>query len=182
MVDPFAGAERLMRMDERAWARHANPWSVWTRILTPVPMLAFSIWSRVWIGAWCVVPLALTIAWVWWNPRAFPPPRSLDAWASRAVLGERAYLRHRDRVPAHHRRAMAALTAASVLGILPLAWGLWALDAWAVAFGVLLAGGAKTWFVYRCAWLWDDLRREGAAWPRPANGVEGRRPRGARPP
>ena len=56
---------------------------------------------------------------------------------------------------------MAALAAASALGLLPLAWGLWALDAWAVAFGMLLAGGAKTWFVDRCAWLWADLRREG---------------------
>ena len=62
MPDPFRGAERLMGMDDRAWARHANLWSVWTRILTPLPMLALSIWSRAWIGAWCVVPIALTIA------------------------------------------------------------------------------------------------------------------------
>ena len=161
MADIFAGAERLMGMDERAWARHANPWSVWTRILTPLPLLALSIWSRVWIGGWCVVPLALTLAWIWWNPRAFPPPRRLDSWASRGVLGEHAFLEHRARVPAHHRRAMAALTALSAVGVLPLAWGLWALDPWAAAFGVLLAGGAKTWFVDRCVWVLEDLRRAG---------------------
>ena len=44
------GARRLMAMDDAAWARHANPWSVWARVLTPLPMLSASIWSRVWIG------------------------------------------------------------------------------------------------------------------------------------
>ena len=166
MADLFAGAARLMGMDDRAWARHANPWSVWTRILTPLPLLALSIWSRVWIGGWCVVPLALTLAWIRWNPRAFPPPRSWEGWAARGVLGERAFIEHRARVPAHHRRATTALTALSALGVAPFAWGLWALDPWATAFGALLAGGAKTWFVDRCVWVLADLERAGVVAPR----------------
>ena len=103
MAGILAGAERLMGMDERAWARHANPCSAWTRILAPLPLLALAIWSRVWIGWRCLVPLAL--ARTRWNPRAFPPHRNLGSRASRGVLGERACLEHRARVPAHHRRA-----------------------------------------------------------------------------
>lgn len=153
----LSGARGLMSMDDRAWARHASPWSVWTRIATPLPMLALSVWSRVWIGWWCLLPVALTLAWVWWNPRAFPPPRSLDGWASRGVLAERAVIAAGDRVEPRHRRAMAVLTALSALGVLPYAWGLWALDAWAVAAGILLTTGAKLWFVDRCIWAAEAL-------------------------
>ena len=44
--------ERLMKMDDAAWKRHANPWSAWTRTLI-LPLLALTVWSRVWIGWWC---------------------------------------------------------------------------------------------------------------------------------
>lgn len=37
-------------MSEDAWARHANPWSVWTRIATALPLLILAVWSRVWLG------------------------------------------------------------------------------------------------------------------------------------
>ena len=151
------GAQGLMGMDERAWARHANPWSVWTRVLTPMPLAALAVWSRVWIGWWCLLPLAATAAWVWWNPRAFPPPRSHASWAARGVLAERAVIAARDRVPAHHRRAMAVLTAASALGMAPYAWGLWALDAGAVVAGIVLTAGAKLWFVDRCIWAAEAM-------------------------
>ena len=37
-------------MDDATWARHANPWSAWTRI--PIlPLLCLAIWGRAWIGA-----------------------------------------------------------------------------------------------------------------------------------
>ncbi|WP_377193710.1 DUF6653 family protein [Ruegeria meonggei] len=37
-------------MKDEVWLRHANPWSVWARVLTPLPLLALAIWSRAWIG------------------------------------------------------------------------------------------------------------------------------------
>jgi hypothetical protein len=42
--------ERLMGMDDATWARHANPWSGWTRV-TIVPLLSSANWSRVWLGS-----------------------------------------------------------------------------------------------------------------------------------
>ena len=54
---------------------------------------------------------------------------------------------------------MAVLTAASALGVLPLAWGLRALDAGAVALGIALVAGAKLWFVDRGVWAAEDMRR-----------------------
>lgn len=161
MTDLFAGAERLMGMEDRAWARHANPWSVWTRILTPLPLLALAIWSRVWWGGWALLPLALALGWVWLNPRLFAPPARLDSWASRGVLGERVWLRRPDRVAAHHRPAARWLTALAALGVAPFAWGLWALDPWATITGIVMISGFKTWFVDRMAWIWDDFAREG---------------------
>ena len=41
------------------WMRHANPISVWTRF-SIVSLVAISVWSRDWIGWWCLVPLAVS--------------------------------------------------------------------------------------------------------------------------
>ena len=77
-------AAAAFRLDAEGWARHANPWSGWTRFAT-LPLLALACWSRAWIGWWAALPLALLLAWLWLNPRAFPPPRRWDAWMSRGA-------------------------------------------------------------------------------------------------
>src|SRR5687767_10226355 len=89
-------------MDEGTWARHANPWSVWTRY-TVLPLLMLAIWSRVWLGWWSIVPVLLTLLWAWLNPRLFPVPSSTNNWASMAVLGERVWMnRGKVPLPQHH--------------------------------------------------------------------------------
>ena len=145
-----------MRMSDATWTRHANPWSVHTRFAI-LPLLALAIWSRVWLGPWTLAPIALVVLWTFVNPRAFPPPRDYGRWASRGVLGERVLLARRDALPAHHRRAARVLTAASALGVVPLAWGLWALDPFATLLGIVMTAGAKAWFVDRMVWLHADL-------------------------
>ena len=153
----FGATERAMAMDEAAWARHANPWSVWTRVAI-LPLAALAIWSRVWIGGLALVPLATLIIWVWLNPRAFPPPLRTDHWAAKATFGERVLLnRAREPIPDRHRRAAGLLSIVSALGLPPLAWGLWALDFWAVLCGLLLVLGGKLWFLDRMVWLYDDM-------------------------
>ena len=155
------------RMDDRTWARHANPCSVWTRVAI-LPLLALAIWSRVWIGWWALVPVIGLMVWTWINPRAFPPPRSTNAWASKAVLGERVWLnRHSVPIPEHHRRAANILTMISASGFVPLAWGLIALAFWPTIFGVALTALGKLWFVDRMVWLYEDMkdaRPEYQAW------------------
>lgn len=150
--------ERAMAMDDATWARHANPWSVWTRV--PIlPALALAVFSRAWIGAWAILPVALLVAWTFLNPRAFPPPRRLDSWAARGVMGERVWLaRGSAPIPAHHVRAATALNVASLAGLVILAYGLVVLDPWACVAGTVLAAGAKLWFVDRMAWLYDETR------------------------
>jgi hypothetical protein len=46
------------RMTDDVWRRHANPWSVYTRFAA-IPPLIMAIWSRTWIGLWCLLPIAL---------------------------------------------------------------------------------------------------------------------------
>jgi len=52
MIDIFKVSEKLMGMDDAAWKRHANPWSVYTRF-TCLPFIVLALWSRVWLGWWC---------------------------------------------------------------------------------------------------------------------------------
>lgn len=161
MADVYRIAERLMGMDDRSWLRHANPWSVWTRILTPLPLFILAVWSRVWIGNGAWMAVGAVALWVWLNPRLFSIPADLDSWAARGVLGERLFLQRRAELPAHHRRAARLLTVVSAAGLVPLAYGLWTLDlGWSVT-GALLISGAKTWFVDRMVWIWDDHLRAG---------------------
>lgn len=156
-MDIYAASERMMAMDERTWARHANPWSGWTRVAIG-PLLILAIWSRDWIGLWCLVPIGLLLVWNWVNPRAFGEPRNLDNWMSLAVLGERWFLaRKRVPLPAHHIRAANTMTAVAMVGLLPLVYGLWALSpGWTVA-GAVLAFGGKFMFLDRCVWIFQDM-------------------------
>ena len=149
--------ESTMAMNDATWARHANPLSFWTRV--PILLLlTLAIWSRVWIGWWCLAPIAALVAWTFINPRAFPPPADLNDWASKAVLGERHWLaRKTTPIPAHHARSALILSTLSGLSLIPLAYGLWALDPWAAFLGATLASMFKLWFCDRMAWLADDM-------------------------
>lgn len=158
-MDIFRAAERLMTMDDDAWARHANPWSVFTRF-TCLPLIALAIWSRVWLGWWALVPLALALLWTWCNPRLFAPVRDLENWASRGVMGERLFLnRETAGIASHHVRMAYILTALSGLGMAVLIYGLVALDVWATICGLVLAIGPKVWFVDRMVWIHFDAQQ-----------------------
>lgn len=153
-----------MGMSDSVWRRHANPWSVYTRI-PALPMLALAIWSRDWIGWWSICVLVAVCFWIWWNPRAFPEPRTFNTWASKGVLGERIFIEHRLDVPRHHIRAAHILAWASLPGVLILVIGLWVFWWEGAFFGVLLAMLPKIWFVDRMVWVLEDWRREGRKVP-----------------
>lgn len=158
-MDIFKLSERLMTMDDDVWARHANPWSVYSRF-TCLPAIALAIWSRVWLGWWSLVPLALALFWTWYNPRAFRPSTRSDGWAFKGTRGERLFLdRKRTPIPRHHEVMAHILTGISAAGALILAYGLIALDPWATIAGLAITILAKIWFVDRMVWLCDEVDR-----------------------
>ncbi|PWW23680.1 hypothetical protein JD79_02855 [Geodermatophilus normandii] len=153
---------RAFGLEGDAWQRHANPWSVYTRIPIP-PLLAVAIWSRTRIGWWSLVPVAAVCAWTAVDPRAFPPPRSLDHWASRSVLGETHWAQRRQvPVPARHRVAPNVLAALSTLGVPFVVRGLAVRNGWMVLFGLAVQMSGKVWFLDRMAILHDDVVPAGA--------------------
>ncbi len=150
-------------LDGDGWQRHANPWSVYTRI--PIPaLLAAAISTRTRIGRRSLVPVGAVCAWTVVNPRAFPPPGSLDHWASRGVLGETYWLNREEvPVPPRHRIAPLVLSAVSASGVPFIARGLVVRNTWMVLFGLAVQGAGKIWFIDRMALLYDDVtsrRRE----------------------
>jgi hypothetical protein len=157
-VAPEHWIARSFRMDEATWARHANPWSVWTRVAT-LPVLLLALSSHVWIGWWSLVAVLGVSLWTWVNPRLFRPPVSTRSWASRATFGERIWLnRQAIPIPGHHARAAALLSIASATGFLISIYGAIAIDATALAGGGVLAWTAKMWFVDRMVWLYEDMK------------------------
>jgi hypothetical protein len=81
-------------------------------------------------------------------------------WASKAVLGERYWLARKTRpIPAQHARAALVLSVLSGLSLIPLAYGLWALNPWAAFLGAALASMFKLWFCDRMAWLAEDMAK-----------------------
>jgi hypothetical protein len=148
---------RSFGLDEDGWQRHANPWSVYTRI--PIPaLLAAAISSRTRIGRRSLVPVGLVCLWTVINPRAFPAPGSLDHWASRGVLGETCWANRKEvPVPPRHRVAPNVLRAVSALGVPFIARGLVVRNVWMVLFGLAVQGAGKIWFIDRMALLHDDV-------------------------
>jgi hypothetical protein len=148
----------FFRLDNVAWMRHANPWSVILRN-TVLPVLIVAFWSRFWLGWWAIVPVVLGVVWAWLNPRIFPAPQSFDHWTSKGVLGERVWL-NRDTVPVpvYHRNVPNILSAVSGIGIVFVIWGILAFDPWPTLFGAGVVYLGKLWFLDRMVWLWHDMQ------------------------
>lgn len=159
---PERGLERLFPMisgaDAKAWARHAHPASVWTRIVLGLPLLILAAWSRVWIGPWWLAVLAAAIFFIWVNPRMTPVPKTTDNWGSKSTIGERAWLRMaRDEVPAWHRTVPRVLTVGSTLGHAVLLYSVVMLDVWPTLFGYATGMICKLWYLDRMVWLERDV-------------------------
>ena len=88
------------------FARHANPWSAWTRWAS-TPLVLVPVWTRRWnhallLGSWLAV-----------NPFVFGKPAHERAWSTRAMLGEELWITRRPRDAA---MATSALTSAAWVG------------------------------------------------------------------
>jgi len=154
-------------MSDEVWQRHANPWSIWTRI-TVLPVLIIAIWSRAWVGWWSSIPIMVAITWAWFNPRIYTRPKSTNNWASKAVLGERVWLnRKKTPVPIHHNILPNILNWVSGIGLLFVIWGVWQLKLWPTFVGCIFLYAGKLWFLDRMVWVYEDMRNtnpEYASW------------------
>ncbi|PSK98431.1 hypothetical protein CLV63_105105 [Murinocardiopsis flavida] len=96
---------RLAQVRRAVFARHANPWSAWSRWAT-APLALVPVWTRDWRHA------AAVAAWFAVNPVIFPEPAHNRAWASRAMLGEELWLLDRPL-----DAAMGVNAAATAIGL-----------------------------------------------------------------
>ncbi len=161
MTEVPAAIAQVHLMDQQTWERHANPMSVWTRYAS-FPFLIAAVWSRVWIGWWALVPVAVVMAWLWLNPRVFSRPQSTDNWASKAVLGERVYLARREVPIPDELRPSVMLLLSGVPGLALLTWGLVTTHLLPTIAGGALVLASKTWFNHRMVRLYDAMRQRHA--------------------
>jgi hypothetical protein len=143
-------------LSDETWRRHANPWSVWTRYAA-FPLLVVAAWSYHAIGWWALMPVAMMVGFLYINPWLFPPPRSTNNWASKAVLGERVWLREGKRgLPDQHPRVFRALMAVSVVNLAGLIWGIVQSDAVVLVLSTVNVLVGKSWFNDRMVWLFSE--------------------------
>lgn len=149
---------KVFNLTDENWMKHANPRSVWTRY-SVLPIIVLAFWSRIWIGWWCLIPIILSLGWMFFNPVFFPKAQSTNNWASKSVLGERVYL-NRDKVaiPDHHKLAPNILNAISSVGMVFAIYGIVVLAIWPTILGIALAYLGKSWFLDRMVWLYEDMK------------------------
>lgn len=152
------GLGRFVRMSDEHWRRHANPWSVWTRMLGLAPIIG-SLWFRDTLGWWTVAILVASVGWMWLNPRAFRAVTTPRSWAEMGIYGEKMWV---DKAPAArpHRAAITRIALVAVPGTALLAWGLYALSGWPVLFGLALILLSQMWQIDRFVQIYRDSRRQ----------------------
>lgn len=147
---------KLFLPDDASWLKHANPWSVWSRFAT-LPFIVLSIWSRVWIGWYCLIPIVILIAWILVNPTLFSKPKDFNSWAAKAVLGERMFMKRQENpISAEHSKVIVILNVLQSCGALVLIYGLWSLDLSLTIHGTVYVYMAKMWFLDRMVWLHES--------------------------
>src|SRR5215510_2251159 len=142
------------RMTDEAWRRHANPWSVYTRFAA-IPAMILAIWSRVWIGWWALVPVAVVIIWLLLNPHIFPADTTPRSWAARGIYGEKLWLLNESQVPEDYRVILRWLIALGSSWFVLLCWGLLKLLVWPSVFVATLIVVAQVWRIVRMGLVYE---------------------------
>lgn len=151
---------KYFNLEDDNWLKHANPWSIWTRFAT-LSFLIFAIWSRIWIGWYCLIPVFLLIIWLKINPTLFKKPKSLDHWGSKAVLGEQYWSERKEHpVPGHHHTPVFILTLLQLIGAVILIIGLWKLHLSLTIIGTITVYLAKMWFLDRMVWIFEGMHHK----------------------
>jgi hypothetical protein len=126
------------RVSEIMWRRHANPLSVWSRLLT-TPLVFVPFWNRSWRQGLGVA------AWFAINPFVFPEPRNANGWSARAIRGERRWV--------HARPKDASLLIQSVgsVAMVGACYGARRRRLGWTAAGAVVVMPSNAWFLHRMA-------------------------------
>ena len=150
----------LFTITNETWEKHANPWSVWSRMIT-LPILVLAIWSRIWIGWYGWVIVGILVIWLILNPKAFKKPNSTKNWASKAVLGERIWLNRKIiSIPKGHSFMAILLNTINGSGLPFLIYGLYHFNFWITILGTIIIYAGKMWFLDRMVWLFEDMKNK----------------------
>ncbi len=148
-----------MSMDEATWERHASPLSVWTRVMTGIPVIVAAMWSIKSIGWWSLLSIAIAAFWMWLNPRLFSAPKNTHNWASKVTFGERVWInRAVCPIPDHHKQWAMFLSLVAGIGFLVAVTGAYYHAILPTTAGGLISWFGKMWFCDRMVWLYEDMR------------------------
>jgi len=140
------------------WLKHANPWSLATRIVI-LPLLILAIWSRIWIGWYSLIFVILIVIWSIINPVIFPKNPKIDNWWSKSVIGEYFWANREDiPISKHHHRIIKILTILQSLGGIILIIGLYKLDIYLTLVGSIIIYFSKLWFLDRMVWIYEEMK------------------------
>lgn len=121
------------------WRHHRHPWNGWFRVAV-WPLAALAIWFQLWTLL-AVVILAAVL-----SPFFFPKPETGEAWMTRAIDGERIFLKTAS---THAKLVVLGLP---LIHMAPLLWALLAHSLiWVVYFGGALLLGRLVFL----AWMVD---------------------------
>lgn len=150
---------KLMSMDEMAWRRHANPYSVWSRVITGLPTILAAVWCIQPLGLLSVPVIVVVLFWLWLNPRLFSVPSCTDNWASKVTFGERVWLnRSNIPIPEHHVNWAMYLSVFAGIGFLVAILGAYKNLVLPTVIGGIISWFSKMWFCDRMVWLYEDMK------------------------
>jgi len=150
-------------LSDEMWRRHANQWSVYTRFMA-LPLAILAGWSRISIGWWAIIPIALVVVWLVLNPFMFKPIAAPSNWIEKGILGEQMWLK-RDPLDRRHRDMLRVLVFAGASGLLIMVAGIIWLEATSAILGMALVVIAQLWRIRRYARLYDEAERDTATKP-----------------
>lgn len=156
-ASPSTGSSLRERLADVFWARHANPWSGWSRVAVS-PVLVYAVYRRNW--RLLAAALAFTVV----NPVLFPRPERTDNWMSRGVLAEREWIEAGE--------GTMGPTYPNVLNRLAVPAWLFALYAAARRRPVATVVGTAAAMALKLWWVDAIVRRTGVRGEGPADGSE----------
>jgi hypothetical protein len=121
----------IARMRRAIFARHANPWSAWSRWAS-TPLVLLPVWTRRRSHA------LMTALWFALNPVVFPRISDERSWATRAMLGEELWISRRPRDAAAALTVVTSLVAVVALVAARRRWAVWAAVATATQMALTL--------------------------------------------